>query len=113
MADRADVVVKNVLKGNVIGDVRVIREHPDGTEITVAPDGEGQIHLPDPDAIIRIDAPKGVDTKECHFKVQSDVDIAVTHSRTHSFWKIQIISNELPPDSPTSVNVNIGIIDPG
>ena len=112
MADRADVFVKNVLAGNI----NVIRKLPDGSsdlEVTIANGNEEQIHLASPEVSLLINAPKRVDTKDCPFNVKSDVDLAVSCSRTHSNWTVQIVPNDLPPDSPTTVNVTVGEIAPG
>ncbi len=112
MADRADVFVKNVLTD----DIKVIRNLPDGTsdfEIAVANGIEEQVHLAGPEISLRVDAPEGLDINTCPFNVKSDVDLAVSCSRTNSNWTMRIVSNELPPDSPTTVNVSVGGIGPG
>jgi hypothetical protein len=112
MADRADVILKNSFGETIY----VVRKLPDGTidlNTMVASGSEEQIHLPSPEVLMQISAPEGIDTKDHLFNVKSDVDLAVSHSRTDSFWTLQIVSNELPPDTPTTVNVNIGEIGPG
>ncbi len=107
MANRADVYVENVLTDGI----NVIRKLPDGSsdlEFAIANGNEEQIHLAAPEVSLLINAPEGVDTKECPFKVKSDVDLAVSCSRTDSNWTVQIVSNDLPPDVPTTVNVRVG-----
>jgi len=115
MADRADVYVRNGLTGSIQGDIHVTRKLPDGSsdlDITIANGNEEMIHLPGPEVSLVIDAPEGVDSKDCPFKVKSGVDLAVSCSRTDSNWAIKIVPNELPPDVPTTVNVNLGEDEP-
>ncbi|MCP5104346.1 MAG: hypothetical protein GY950_13240 [bacterium] len=112
MADRADVNVKNVLAD----DINVIRKLPDGSSdinAVIANGNEEQIHLPGPEVSLQINAPVGMDTNTCPLKVISDVDLAVSHSRTSALWTMRIESNELPPETPTTVNVTVGEIGPG
>jgi hypothetical protein len=97
MADRADVYVRNGLTGSIQGDIHVTRKLPDGSsdfDTAIAYGNEEQI------------------SKDCPFKVKSDVDLAVSCSRTDSNWAIKIVPNELPPDVPTTVNVNLGEDEP-
>ncbi len=111
MADKADVYVKNALAD----DVHVIRKLPDGSsdlDITIANGNEEMVHLPGLEVSLLINAPEGLDTKDCPFKVKSGVDLAVSCSRTDSNWAIKIVPNELPPDVPTTVNVNLGEDEP-
>ena len=112
MADRADVIIRNEL----VGDIKVVRKLPDGSsdlEVTITNGNEEQVHLASTEISLCIEAPEGVDTKECPFHVTSDVDLAVSCSRTESNWIVQIIPNDLPPDTPTTVNVTLGEIAPG
>jgi len=107
MANRADVYVKNVLTDNI----NVIRKLPDGTidlNTSIANGDEEGVHLAGPEVSLIINAPEGKDIKDCHVKVKSDVDLAVSHSRTDSNWAIKIVPNDLPPDVPTTVNVDVG-----
>jgi hypothetical protein len=107
MADRADVYIKNVL----VDDINVIRKLPDGSsdlEITIATGNEEMVHLPGPEVSLAINAPEGVDTKDCPFIVKSGVDLAVSCSRTDSNWGMNIVPNELPPEVPLTVNITVG-----
>jgi hypothetical protein len=112
MAEKADFIVKNLLTG----DINVIRKLANGSsdlEVTITNGNEEQINLDGLDVSLLIEAPGGVDTKDCPFNVKSDVDLSVSCSRTDSNWAVQIAPNDLPPDVPTTVNVNIGEIQPG
>lgn len=118
MAEQADFWVRNVLKENDVGgDINVIRKQPDGTidlDTSIAKGEEEQIPILDPEVSLIINPPLGItDTKECYVLVKSDVDLAVSCSRTDSNWTINIVPNELPPFSPTTVNVDVGEEKPG
>jgi hypothetical protein len=107
MADNADVYVRNVLTD----DINVVRKNPDGEidiTITIAKGNEEKIFLASPEVSLVINGPEGMDTKECPVKVKSEVDLAVTHSRTDSNWTIKIVPNDLRPSTPTTVNIDIG-----
>jgi len=114
MADRADVTVTNVFPetGNSINVARKVEETID-FETTIPVNGEEMINLPGPEASLIIHAPDGVDIKERKIHVHSDVDLAVTCSRTASTWTLAIIQNDLPPDVPTTINVSVGDLEPG
>jgi hypothetical protein len=113
MANRADVIVTNRLADNV--NVNLVRRLPDGTsdlQVPIVNMGMGQIHLPSPDVSLEIIAPAEVDIKTSPFHVTSDVDLEILNSRTNSTWVMKIIANDLPPDVPTTVNVDLGEEEP-
>lgn len=115
MANRADVYVRNKLTGVNQGDIIVTRKLPDGSSdinVTIAYEAEEMVHLPAPEVSLLINAPQGVDTRACPFKVKSDVDLSVACSRTDSRWAINIVANELDPITPTTVNVDLGENEP-
>ncbi len=112
MADRADFFIKN----HLTDDINAARKLPDGTSdlaVVIATGEEEQIHLPGPEVHLHIDAPQGLDIKDCPFNVKSDVDLAVSHSRSGAHWTVQVVSSELPPDTPLSANVSVGEPGPG
>jgi len=111
MAEQAEVYVRNLLPG----DINVIRKFPDGSSDltkTIAEGNKERFPLPNPEVFLVIDAPQGVDTKDCFIKASSGIDLAVSCSRTDSNWKIQIDPNNLSPEVPTTVNVNVGENEP-
>lgn len=111
MANRADVFVKN----DAINGIQVFRSLKDGTpdlEFHLNMGNREKIHLPGPEVALIVKAPADVDTKNAHVKVKSDVDLTVSHSRTHSNWTFKIEPNDLLPDSPASVNITIGEDEP-
>ena len=110
MADRADVYVKNVLTD----PINVIRKLPDGTsdlDITIANGNEEMIHLPNPEVSLGINVP-GVETRDCFITKRSDIDMAVSYSRTDSNWTMNIVPNDLPPEVPLTVNITVGGNEP-
>jgi hypothetical protein len=113
MAENAEVIVKNRLR--VEGDVKVSRKLPDGKtdfNAAIAWHKKGKVVLPDPDVSLIIAAPAGMDTRDCPITVLSDVDLIINYSRSKSFWQMRIDPNDLPPQVPTTVNVNIGEDEP-
>jgi hypothetical protein len=107
MANQADVIIKNNFAN--VGGIKVLKLKETAT---IADGSNERIPLPGPEVALVIQAPEGKDTKFCMLKVQSDVDLSVTASRTNSTWTLQIIPNELPPDVPTTVNVSVGDDEP-
>lgn len=109
MAEQAEVFVKNMFDE---GDIRAVRKLGDGTidkDVTIAYQDEEMIPLIGTDASLIIFAPSSVpDIQAHHLKMKSQVDLAVSHSRSNSSWAIKIEPNNLPPDAPTTVNVNVG-----
>jgi len=112
MAEQADVYVKNKFSG----DITVIRKLPDGSSdlnITITYGNTEQVYLAGTDVSLVIQAPEGVDTKDYPLVVRTGLDLAVSHSRTDSNWRIRIEPNDLPPEVPTTVNVEAGADPPG
>jgi hypothetical protein len=109
MANQADVYVKNSFEDNI--NINLIPKLPDGSTdpaVIIVAGNEEKIPLQGTDASLIINGPEGMDTNECSIKVASDVDLAVSHSRTHSNWTIKIVPNNLRNNTPTTVNVDVG-----
>lgn len=107
MADQADVYIKNMFAEGI----SAIRKLPDGScdlELTISSGDEQLIYLGGADTSLVINAPSGVDIINCLFTARTGIDLVVLCSRTDSNWKIKIIPNDLPPDSPTTVLITIG-----
>lgn len=111
MAEQADLYLKNIS----MDDINVIRNLPDGSSdlaVTIASGNLEQFYLGGTDVSLNIIAPPGVDTKNYSIKVRADVDVMTVSSRTDSSWTIKIVPNDLPPDTPTTVNVYVGEDEP-
>jgi hypothetical protein len=106
--EQADFLVSNAFQTAV----QVSRKLSDGStdlNIGVDPGEEERVPVQGTDVSLVIEAPSGVDIKECFLRSRAEVDLAVLVSRTDSHWKINIAPNDLEPEAPTTVNVNIGI----
>ena len=111
MADQAYVYVRN----NLTGGIDATRMLPNGSAASTTTIGSAaleKIILLGPEEWVVVTAPAGVDTKTCVMSVKSDVDLDTLHSRTRSNWTIKIVANELPPDTPTTVNITLGEDEP-
>jgi hypothetical protein len=53
-----------------------------------------------------------MELRDCFLKVKTDVDANAVHSRTEGKWTLNIITNEIPPDVPTTMNVTVGHDEP-
>jgi hypothetical protein len=112
MAEQADVYISNTVKKKRIQVIRNVIEGREESAVAITDGDQEQFYLAGTDVSLTIRAPEGMDTKECVFSVQSDIDLSVLCSRSDSSWTIKMVPNELPPDTPTTVNVNVGEIEP-
>ena len=113
MADQADVLVKNQFPAQSVNVRRQLVS--DGTtdyETVLSGDTQEQIVLPGPETAMLIQAPNGLDLKDCQIKLDCALDVEVTVSRTNSNWRMRIIPNDIPPEVPTTINVSIGDVEP-
>ncbi len=113
MANQANVKVRNVFSNQSV--VNVKRRLKDGTvdlDEKITGRNEKQIQLPDTDVELVLELSKRTDLRDCLLKVKSDVDLQTLYSRTDGHWLIKIIDNNLPPDSPTTVNIDVGSDEP-
>ena len=107
MIEQADFYVNNSFDTAV----QVSRKLADGsTDLNVSVDAGNteKVPLQGTDVSLVIGAPAGFDIKECFLRSRAEVDLAVLVSRTDSHWKINIVPNDLEPEAPTTVNVNVG-----
>ena len=107
MIEQADFYVNNSFQTAV----QVSRKLPDGStdlNVGVDPGNTEKVPIQGTDVSLVIEAPGGIDIKECFLRSRAEVDLAVLFSRTDSHWKINIVPNDLEPEAPTTVNVNVG-----
>jgi len=106
MAEQANVYVKN----NLADDINAIRYcRPGGNsdlDISIASEDEEMIYLVRTQTYLVLKAPNGVDTESCPFRVSNE-DL-LSWSTTDDHWTVEIKPNNLPPDTPTDVNVYVG-----
>lgn len=109
MADQADFVIKNDC---TTGSINVKRKLSNGTvdvDKNISTNEQDTVTISGTDTKLIITPPSGVsDLKDCWIKVRSDIDLDRMDSRTDTNWTMQIAPNELPPDSPETVNISIG-----
>jgi hypothetical protein len=109
MAEQADVYVKN----NLADSINVIRKLQDGTsdlDIPIANGAVKKVLLAGPEVWLIIKAPGG-STQGYRVVVRSGIiDLAVSSSTDR--WRMRIIPNDLPPEVPTTVNVDVGEDEP-
>lgn len=114
MINNARVNVKNVFsdKSKSIRLVRKPTKEASDFDKTLARNGNEFIDLLSPDVFLVIHAPGGMDLKECWLKVDAAVDLEIAYSRSNSTWTFKIAPNKLDPDTPTTVNISVGDIQP-
>lgn len=106
MVNEADVCVKN----NLTGDIRAIRYClPGGNidlDISIAPGSDESVHLVRTETYLVIEPPDGDDPADCRFIVSNEE--LLTWSATDGHWTVEIKLNNLPPETPTTANVDVG-----
>ena len=109
MADQADVYVKNNLTAP-IGVVRYCLPGGNGDlDISVAGGNEEMIYLVRSQTYMTVKLPSGMHTEDCPFSVSNEELLGWSTMDNH--WTVEIIPNNVPPNSPTTVNIDLG--DPG
>ena len=113
MINQADVNVKNAFTNDVtINLKRLLKDETVDLQDTI-PQGElKNVNLADTDVRLELTLPEEIDLRDCLLKIKTDVDINTICSRTNHSWTIRIIPNDLPPDTPTTVNVTVGQDEP-
>lgn len=110
MVEQADVFVKNIFPVGPY-NIRAVRKLANGTidiDLTIAPQVEEKIPLPEPGVLVVASPPNGVPIEACWCTVRKGSDI-VTWSRNGSTFEIQImVPNNAIPEVPTTVNIEIG-----
>ena len=113
MISNAKVLVKNVFTEDK--SFRVVRKPTENTidfDQMLAKGSDEFIDLLSPDVLLVIHAPEGMDLKKCEIKVDAGVDLDVDYSRSDSTWTFKIAPNNLDPETPTTVNISVGDIEP-
>lgn len=105
MADQANVYVKNSLSGSI----DMCREQPDGSQdtYTLAAGGQEMIFLASSQVKLFIDAPNEGDMG-IPIGFKSSGGVFWSCSTANRRWTIRPEATTTNPDTPTTVNVNIG-----
>lgn len=114
MINNARVSVKNAFldKSKSIRVVRKPTKKTSDFDKTLAQNGNEVIDLLSPAVLLEIHAPAGMDLRECWLKVDSAVDLEIGYSRSNSTWAFKIAPNKQDPETPTTVNISVGDIQP-
>lgn len=105
-----DVYVSNNLT-DTIGAVRYCLpgENSD-LEVSIVSGNEEMIHLVKEETYLAIEPPNGGSPAGYPFSVSNEELLVWTAMNDH--WKVEIKPNTLPPDTPTSANVEVGAVEP-
>jgi hypothetical protein len=106
--EQADFYVNNTFETAAVQVSRKLADGSTDLNVGVDPGNTQKVPIQGTDVSLVIDAPAGVDIKDCFLRSRAEVDLAVLVSRTDSHWKINIVPNDLDPEAPTTVNVNVG-----
>jgi hypothetical protein len=105
--EQADFYVKNFFSTAI----QVSRKLSDGntvSSVSIAAGSTEKVSIQGTDVTLVIEAPAGIDISGYFLRSKAEVDLAVLFSRTDSCWKMNIVPNDLEPEAPTTVNVNVG-----
>ena len=115
MIEQANVFIKNKFVNCGSNDIQVTLKRADGSTEFQTTIAAGQtadpILLKNREVSLVIKAPDALeDLKKADIKVWSGVDLSVISSSADGEWKwtLKILSNDLPPEVPTTVNVTAG-----
>jgi len=109
MADQADVYVKNKLT-DPIGVVRYCLPGGESDlDISIGGGNEEMIYLVRSQTYMTIKLPDGKYTADCPFRVSNEELLG--WSTMDDCWTVEIKPNNVPSNSPTTVNIDLG--DPG
>lgn len=107
MADQANFYVKN----DFTGKIDVYRELPGGSrdlEKTIDAGSTEMFPMQGMEVKLVVNTPGGKSTNGCYINVVPGNGLPVSCEQAVSGWELQIEPNNLPPDSPTTVNVDAG-----
>ena len=112
MINNARVKVESFFAGKSIRLTRMPTEKTRDFDETLTGHGHKFVDLQSTAVSLVIQAPEGVDLKECWLKVKAAVDLEVVYSRSKSTWTFKIAPNTLDPEIPTTVNISVGNVEP-
>lgn len=107
MAEQADVYIRNNFE-EAIHAVRYLGSGASDLEFTIASQDVETVHLYGTDVYLIINAPSGMDIKYGNLTVRTDIELVVSCSRIDSHWKIHLVPNNFPPETPTTVYITLG-----
>jgi hypothetical protein len=109
MVNEADVYVNNNLADTISAARYCLPGENKDLEVSITSGNEEMIHLVRTETYLVIEPPSGVEPAECQFSVSNEELLRWETNNDH--WNVEIKPNNLPPDTPTTVNIDLG--DPG
>lgn len=109
MADQCDVYVKNNLSETIAATRYCLPGENSDLDISIAVGEEEKIYIARTQSYLTITLPNGTNTANCPFSVSNEDLLSWTAADDH--WTVEIKPNNVPPDTPTTVNIELG--DPG
>ncbi len=106
MTDQANVYVKNNLTVAIQATRYCLPDHNMDLDISITNGNQEMVYLVKDDTYLIVKLPTGKDTSDCLFAVSNE-ELLSWETMTDR-WKVQIKENDLLPESPTTVNVDIG-----
>ena len=106
MADQADVYVKNNLTDEIQAIRYLIPSGNSDLNLSITSGNQEKVGLVRTETSLTIEAPSGVDPAVCPFSVSNEELLSWETNSDH--WAVEIKPNNLPPNTPTSVNVEVG-----
>jgi len=111
MVDKADVYVQNSFTNEIHAVRYCLPGDTSDLDIAISSGGEESVHIVRTESYLVITLPEGVYTTDCQFSVSNE-DL-LSWSTMDDYWRIEIKNNSLPPEAPTTVNVEISDIGQG
>ncbi|MGD2088598.1 MAG: hypothetical protein PVH61_20645 [Candidatus Aminicenantes bacterium] len=105
MADQADVYVNNNLADTISAARYCLPGENKDLEVSITSGNDEMIHLVRTETYLIIEPPSGKYTSDCTFSVSNEELLAWETMDDH--WKVEIKPNNLPPDTPTTANVEV------
>ena len=103
MVDQAEVYVRNHLEDAI----HAVRSVPGEPEIAIAKGDKVMFYLIRTQISLTIKAPPGVNARSCPIKVSNEELLSCEANDDH--WTVEIKENNLPPQTPTSATVDVGV----
>ena len=95
MIEQANFLVNNSFPTAVVQVSRRLADGSTDFSVGIDPGNTEMVPVQGTDVSLLIEAPGGVDIKDCFLRSRAEVDLAVLVSRTDSHWKINIVPNDL------------------
>jgi hypothetical protein len=106
MADQCDVYVRNNLSETIGATRFCLPGDNNDLDLSITAGNEDKIYLAITQSYLTINLPAGMNTAKCPFSVSNEDLLSWTTMDDR--WKVEIKPNNVPPDTPTTVNIDLG-----